>query len=312
MPVRILFSSAPGDWELYRQHLVAAFSRAGIAAELMGDPVRPTDFDYIIWSPASPLQDFTPFTGLKAVLSLWAGVEKVVANKTLRVPVCRMVDPGLTAGMVEWVSGQVLRHHLGLDQHILHKDGVWRHHLIPPLAAGRHVGILGLGALGTACAKSLRRLGFQVSGWSRHQKKLRSVTCFAGESGLRSILARSEILVLLLPLTAATENLLNAERFSRMRAGAFLVNAGRGKLIDDDALIGALDAGQLTHATLDVFRQEPLPPDHAFWSHPKITVSPHVAAETRPETAVNVLVANIGRSLNGLALLNVVDLAEGY
>ena len=183
---------------------------------------------------------------------------------------------------------------------------------MPPLARDRRVTILGLGALGRACAWALSDFGFDVAGWSRSEKDMRGVTCLAGEAGLHKALARAQILVLLLPLTGETENLLDAAALARLPKGAVILNPGRGALIDDDALLGALDSGHLAHATLDVFRTEPLPVAHPFWVHPRVTVTPHIASETRPESASRVIVENIRRGEAGAPFMNLARRETGY
>jgi glyoxylate/hydroxypyruvate reductase A len=172
--------------------------------------------------------------------------------------------------------------------------------------------VLGLGELGSACARMLAALKFDVAGWSRTPRSLDGVDVFSGDAGLRAALTGAEILVLLLPLTPATENLMTAERLSWLAPGAVLINPGRGALIDDTALLAALGSGQLSHATLDVFRTEPLPPDHPFWSHPRVTVTPHVASETRPRTASMTIAENVRRGEAGEPFLYVVDRARAY
>jgi glyoxylate/hydroxypyruvate reductase A len=281
-------------------------AEAGIAARVVTE-AAPETVDYVVYAPSSPLQDFTPYTRTKAVLSLWAGVERVVGNTTLTQPLCRMVDPGLTEGMVEWVVGHVLRHHLGIDRHIINPNHVWDP-TCPPLARERPVTILGMGALGAAAAVALRALNFPVTGWSRSEKP----GCLHGEAGLKSALATAQIVVLLLPRTPETENLLNADRLALLPKGAAILNPGRGALIDDGALLAALDAGQIGHATLDVFRTEPLPPDHRFWSHPRVTVTPHIAADTRASSAARVIAENIRRGESGEPFLHLVDRGRGY
>jgi glyoxylate/hydroxypyruvate reductase len=312
MHLNILFSAGDSDWPLYQPQLATALTARGIEASLLTETARPESIDFIIYSPASQLQDFAPFTQVKAILSLWAGVERIVGNPTIRVPLCRMVDSGITEGMTEWVTAQVLRHHLGLDAAILGQDGVWRNHRVPPLARDRHVGILGIGALGQSCAAALRNLNFQVAGWNRNARQINGIACYSGDDGLAELLSWSDILVCLLPNTPQTDNLLNAARLADMRRGAVLINAGRGNLIDDNALLAALDSGQLSQATLDVFRQEPLPKEHPFWTNAKVTVSPHVAAATRPDTAALAIAENIARWRDGQPFLNVVDRAAGY
>ena len=307
---RILFLSRAARWEQYEAPLRTAFAEAGIEAELATN-FPPDTVDYIVHGPLGDPVDFAPYTGLKAVLNLWAGVEGVTGNPTLTVPLTRMVDSGLTEGMVEWVTGHVLRHHLGMDLYLNGQDGVWRRE-IPPLARDRTVGLLGLGALGAACGAALGGLNFRLCGWSRRPKDLVGIDCHSGEEGLARVLEQSEILILLLPLTPETENTLDADALARLPRGAVIVNPGRGALIDDAALLAALDAGRIGHATLDVFREEPLPPDHPYWAHPRVTVTPHIASETRPTTAARVIAENIRRGEAGEPFLHLVDRGAGY
>ncbi|KEO56723.1 2-hydroxyacid dehydrogenase [Thioclava indica] len=312
--MRVLFADKPENWPRYEAALNAAFVQAGLNAEIFQPgEVAPDSIDYIVYSPQGPVQDFTPFTRAKAVLNLWAGVERVVGNATLTQPLCRMVDAGLERGMVEYVTGHVLRYHLGLDATLAQQDGVWRHDGgVPPLARNRSVVVLGLGALGAACAQALVALGFDVTGWSRTQKEIAGVTCLSGADGFNQALGRAEILVSILPDTPETTDLLNAQTLALLPKGAAIINPGRGTLIDDDALLAALDAGQIGHATLDVFRIEPLPAAHPFWAHPRVTVTPHIAAESRAETASEVVAENIRRGEAGEPLLYLVDRARGY
>ncbi|MFY0680956.1 MAG: glyoxylate/hydroxypyruvate reductase A [Thalassovita sp.] len=310
MSLNVLFAHNEANWALYQAPLEKALQDCDVAANLSRD-FAPEEVDYIVYAPSSPLKDFTPYTRAKAVLNLWAGVEGIANNDTLKIPLTRMVDFGLTQGMVEWVTGQVLRHHLNIDFALAHQDGSWTRH-IPPLARNRPVTVLGLGALGQACAKAIAGLNFPVTGWSRSPKEVEGLTCLSGEDGLRQALARAEILVLLLPLTPATQNVLNADSLARMPKGAHIINPGRGPLIDDTALLAALDSGQIAHATLDVFRVEPLPVEDPYWAHPNVTVTPHIAADTRVETAAEVIAENIRRGEANEPLLHLVDRTLGY
>lgn len=310
MTANILFAGRADGWPAYEPLLKAELARRGVEAEL-STGFAPGEVDYIVYAPSGPVSDFAPFTRLKAVLSMWAGVEKIVPVVPASVPLTRMVDSGLEQGMTEWVAGHTLRYHLGLDLHIRGLNGRWHRH-VPPLAKDRHVTVLGLGALGTAAAKALAALGFQVSGWSRTQKEIEGITCHAGPEGLKAALRQAEIVILLLPDTPATENTLNAETLALLPKGAKIINPGRGPLIDDAALLAALDSGQVGHATLDVFRVEPLPPDHPYWAHPNVTVTPHIASETRESTAAEVIAENIRRAEAGEPLLHLVDRSLGY
>ncbi|WP_120632456.1 glyoxylate/hydroxypyruvate reductase A [Ruegeria sp. EL01] len=310
MPVNVLFSARPALWPVYEPLLTKGLNDAGLNFRLSTE-FEPDQVDYVVYAPNGGLQDFTPLTRLKAVLSLWAGVETIAGNETLTVPLARMVDHGLTQGMTEWVIGHVLRYHLGMDKHIKVQDGVWTSD-VPPLATERKVCVLGLGALGQAVVKALSALNFQVIGWSRTQKEIPGVTCLHGADGLKSALSQAEIVVLLLPDTPATENTMNAKTLALLPKGARIINPGRGPFINDDALLDALNSGQVGHATLDVFRIEPLPPEHTYWAHPNVTVTPHIASETRPFTAAQVICENIRRGEAGESFLHLVDRQLGY
>jgi glyoxylate/hydroxypyruvate reductase A len=307
--INVLFAAHPERWTKYRETLPMAFEKAGLQVDLRRD-FAPDQVDYIVYAPNSDLQDFTPYTRCKAVLNLWAGVEAIVGNQTLTQPLCRMVDPGLTQAMVEWVTGHTLRCHLGLDQNLANQS-TWDPK-VPPLAQERPVVVLGLGALGTACGQALAALNFPVLGWSRSPKDIAQIRCHHGDAGPKTVLSQAEIVILLLPDTAATTNILNAETLALLPKGAWLINPGRGPLIDDAALLAALDSGQIAHATLDVFRTEPLPADDPYWAHPQVTVTPHIAAETRALTASEVIAENIRRGEAGEDWLNLVDRTLGY
>lgn len=305
--MQVLWAAGARGWHVWQGALERAL--AGLPVRLTTD-CAPGEADVLIYAPVSDAPvDFSPFTRCRAVLSLWAGVERIVGNATLTQPLCRMVDPGLTQGMVEYVVGHVMRAHLGMDN--LPQDGTWAPQ-VPPLAAERSVTVLGLGALGAACAQALTGLGFQVHGWARRARDVPGVTCLHGDAGLAEALRRAEILITLLPATAQTESLLDSARLALLPRGAAVINPGRGTLIDDAALLAALDSGHVGRATLDVFRVEPLPRDHPYWAHPRVFVTPHVAAETRPDTAALVVAENIRRLASGEPLLHQVDRGAGY
>ncbi|AJE48415.1 2-hydroxyacid dehydrogenase [Celeribacter indicus] len=311
MSPTVLFSAPDRLWPAYATALPAALARAGIAGARLTREAAPDTVDYIVYAPNDALRDFTPFTRTKAVLSLWAGVEKIAADPTLTQPLCRMVEPGLALGMRDYVVGHVMRYHLGTDRYVAGPRDTWER-VVPPLARDRKVTVLGLGELGATCAAALAGLGFRVTGWSRRPKDLPGIACLAGPDALSAALGAAEILVLLLPDTSPTRSILNADRLAALPQGACLVNPGRGTLVDDDALLAALDSGHVAHATLDVFRTEPLPPGHRYWSHPRVTVTPHVAADTRPDTASDVIAENIRRGEAGEPFLHLVDRAAGY
>ena len=308
--INIFFAAHPEKFLLYETHLTRCLKKEGIVANLTTH-CTPADVDYIIYAPNSTVQDLTPFTRCKAVLNLWAGVETIVGNKTLTQPLCRMVDSGLRQGMTEWVTGHTLRYHLGMDKHIVNPKKVWVE-THPRLAKDRPITILGMGALGTACGKTLNSLGFPVTGWSRTPKTVHGITCHHGPEGLCRALKTAQILILLLPDTPQTKNVLNAQTLAQMPKGSVILNPGRGPLINDDALVTALQEGHISAACLDVFRVEPLPRDHPYWALPNVTVTPHIASGTRAATAAEVVVQNIARGEQGLQFLNLVDRTVGY
>jgi glyoxylate/hydroxypyruvate reductase A len=313
MTAPVVLVAAPGAAR-WRDAVAEAAAEAGLALDLRlaPDAGDPAAVRYLVFAPGGPDLDLAPLTGLRAILSLWAGVERLLALPLpAGVPLCRMVEPGLAEGMRDYVVAHVMRWHVGLDAALAGPGPRWAEP-VPPLARERTVGVLGLGEMGGTVARALAGLGFRVMGWSRTQRAVAGVDCRAGPQGLGALLEASGMLVCLLPRTPDTENLLDAAAFARMRPGAALINAGRGEAIDDDALLAALDAGRIAQATLDVFRTEPLPQDHPFRRHPRVTVTPHVAAATRPATAAAALAAQIRRTEAGQPLLHVVDRSRGY
>lgn len=310
--IQLVFSAPDGVWDEYAPVLPGALAEAGLEAQIaQAGEVAPEAVDYIVFAPSGPIADFTPYTRARAALSLWAGVEQIVGNETLTMPLARMVDPKMTEGMVQWVLGHTMRHHLGLDAHIVNPEGEWRF-FVPPLPEDRVVTVLGLGALGAACARALAGAGFAVRGWSRGAKEIEGVASFSGDAGLRDALNGAQIIVTLLPATPATENTLNTETLGWLAQGSFVLNPGRGTLIDDAALLKALKSGRLAHATLDTFRDEPLPRDHPFWANPGVTVTAHTASATRPASAAQSIAQNIRRAEAGEGLVGLVDRAAGY
>ena len=269
--------------------------------------------DYaLVWHPPPGLLAALP--NLKLILSLGAGVDHILADPLLprHIPIVRLVDPYLSEAMSEYVALQVLRlHRRDLDYQRQQRAQIWRA-LEQKNAGERPVWILGFGEIGQAAGRKLRALGFPVAGWSRRAKTLAGFSTFAGREELPQLLARAEILVCLLPHTSATEGILCARTFAALPPGAGLVNAGRGGHLVEADLIAALDAGQLSAAVLDVFREEPLPPEHPFWHHPRIVITPHVAGVTNPATAAPIIIDTIRRFESGQPLRNRVDPERGY
>lgn len=261
---------------------------------------------------------FAHCPNLKAVFSLGAGVDHLMRDPDLPdVPVLRIVDPNLTMRMTEWVILQVLLHHRqqsSLDQ--AQRAADWRD--LPQCSADEiRVGMLGLGNLGRDSADVLSRLGFQVAGWSRSKKDIPGLESFAGASELDAFLARTDILVCLLPLTPETTGILNYDLFSKLaRNGPLgapvIINAGRGGQQVEADILRALDDGTLHAASLDVFNQEPLPSDSPFWLHPKVYLTPHLAAESHPDHMCRNILDQIAAFERGEPFRNRVDMTTGY
>ena len=275
----------------------------------MGDA---TEIDTaLVWRAPPGLLAGLP--NLRLILSLGAGVDAMLADPTLPdLPLCRLVDPSLTRMMGEFVLTLVLKYHRQLDVFAAaQRERDWRFAL-PPLPAATSVGILGLGELGSHAARVLRDHGFAVSGWSRGRRDIEGVATYASAAGLSPFLARSSILVCLLPLTEETRGILDASLFARLPAGARLINVGRGAHLVEADLLEALARGQIAHASLDCFTTEPLPPEHPFWAHPRIDLTPHVASFADPASAAAGVADNIRRLRAGLPLRHLVDRAKGY
>jgi glyoxylate/hydroxypyruvate reductase A len=280
----------------------------------VGDPA---DVAYACaWKP--PAGALANFANLKAIFSLGAGIDHLANDASLPdVPLVRIVDPDLTMRMTEYVALHVLMIHRRQRLYDAQQRArLWRDHDQPP-AADIAVGIMGLGVLGRDSAEVLHRLGFKVAGWSRTAKTIAGVETFHGDQGLDGLLARTEILVCLLPHTPATEGILNLVLLRKLKrdgalGSAYLINAGRGRLQVDADILAALDEGLLAGATLDVFPTEPLPSDSPLWAHPKITITPHNAAASHPRSLVVNVLDQIARFERGLPLENVVDRARGY
>jgi glyoxylate/hydroxypyruvate reductase A len=300
-------SDNPAEWlpELHRQ-------LPDREVRVYPDIGNPDDIDYaLIWRPPTGVLKQLP--NLKVMVSLGAGVDGVLSEPELpNLPLVRMVEPGLTEGMTEFVVLQVLHWHRQMATYkSQQRDGVWRQ-LPQKLARERRVGILGLGVLGADAARVLTELRFDVAGWSRSARELPGVTCFHGAAGLTAFLAQTEILVCLLPLTEETIGILNWETLAALPKGACVVNVARGGHVNEADMLAALDNGHITGASLDVFGQEPLPPDHPFWGHERVIVTPHVAAVTHARTSVVHIAEQIRRFEAGLPLENLVDRKRGY
>lgn len=277
----------------------------------IGDNAPPCDYA-VLWKPRADLLERQ--TRLKAMFSLGAGVDGLLAMPTLprEVPLIRMEDAGMAEQMVELALYVALREFRGLRAY---RDDQAQARWSPRPARVRadfRIGVLGLGVLGGAVAQALAGFGFDVAGWSRTPRTLAGMRCLYGDEGLDEVLARSELLLLFLPVTPATAGLLDRARIARLPAGAAIANLSRGDLVDEAALLDALDAGRLGAAYLDVFRTEPLPPAHPFWRHPRVEITPHVAALTDAGIACAQVAGKIRRLEAGEPVSGVVERTRGY
>jgi glyoxylate/hydroxypyruvate reductase A len=297
-----------GDWVDRLRRLLP-----GREVRALDDPGGPEDVAYaVVWAP--PAGAMARFPDLKAIVSVGAGIDHVLRDPELprHLPILRTTGPEMVQRLREYVALHVLTHHRQLAETDSNQlRGVWQQ-IVTPLAQQRRVGLMGLGHIGGQCAATLVDLGFDVAGWSRSPKSLPGIDTFTGPEGLGPFLARTEILVCLLPLTPETQDILNARTLAALPRGAALINAGRGGHLVEADLISALDSGQISGATLDVFRTEPLPPDHPFWSHPGVRVTPHIASYIDPATGAGVVAQNILEYEGDGRLPDMADAARGY
>ena len=315
----IVYISKEDPPERWREALAAAMPEADL------------DRDFHVWHDGMEgLEDFTAvdvalvwrpdpgvlqkFPNLKVIINLGAGVDSIVADDTWprQVPLVRMVDPALIRHMTEFVVHRVLHFHRKF--HIyeqFQQQHTWKE-LPQEDTLSRTVGILGMGELGGDAARILVQMDFKIAGWSRSEKSLPGVESFHGEDQLPAFLARTEILVCLLPLTPQTEGVIKAKTLGQLPKGAFVINAARGGHVVEADLLAALDSGHIEGAALDVFRQEPLPADNPIWDHPKILLSPHIASLSVPGSAAQSIAENIRRVRRDEPPRDLVELSAGY
>ena len=265
----------------------------------------------LAWKPPKGL--IRTFRNVRLIVSLGMGVDHLLADDTLPdVPMVRIMDEGLVGQMSEYALYWALRHHREIDRYAaLQKRGKWQ-----PLdfvdTIQRRIGVMGLGTIGQDTARKFAMLGFPTAGWSRTARTLDGIETFHGSDGFQRFLARSDILVDVLPLTRETRGLLDAAAFATLPKGAYFINMARGGHVVDEALLAALNSGHLAGAALDVFNTEPLPAGHPYWSHPKVHVTPHIAGATNPRTASPGVIDNIRRMRAGHELMHRVDPKTGY
>jgi len=296
--LQALQAAMPGEQWLLEPPRTAA-KAAAVEAAIVANP------------PHGSLQGLP---NLRLIQSVWAGVDKLLGDPTLpaEVPLARMVDPAMNEAMVHTALWAVLGLHRGFFRlQAQQREALWRP--LPQLRAQEwSVLVLGLGELGGRVAGALAAQGYAVSGWSRSPRRLDGVHCWHGEAGLAEAMAGADTLINLLPLTPQTQGFFDAPRLAACKRGAGLVNLARGAHVDEAALLAALDSGQIGHALLDVFAVEPLPPTHRFWSHPRVTVLPHTAAQTDARSAALVVAENLAALRRGAPLQHLVARTRGY
>ena len=278
-----------------------------------GDMFVPDDVEIaIVYNP--PPKVLYRYNNLRAIITLSAGVDGLLSDDSLPdVPIIRLASDDIACLMREYVVYQVLRIHRNfalIEEQHQRRDWQWMPSYPP--ASQRRVSILGLGRLGMPCAIALSHLGFKVSGWSTGPKNIPNVSCFAGKEGLPLLLPQTDILVCLLPLTNYTHNILSSPLFNQLPPGASLINVSRGGCLNEEDLLNNLDSGRIAHATLDVFNTEPLPSSHQFWMDPRITITPHIAADSNPYSSALEIANMVTRLRNGKPLSNLVCRIKGY
>ena len=269
--------------------------------------------DYCLaWKPQASV--LSRLSGLKYVQSLGAGVDGLLMDPDLpnHIPISRMVDRSLVQGMTEYILYNVIHYHRKMGNYAAQQAaGTWRAlRQVDPRT--RRIGIMGLGELGRDAAEKMLPLEFDIASWSRSPKDVTGITSYDGHVGFDAFLARTDILICLLPLTDATRGIINSANLAKLPEGAVVMNCARGAHVVDDDLLAALDADHIAGACLDVFNDEPLPSDHRYWSHPKVRITPHTASLTNAHSAAEYVAENIRRVERGEPPLNIVDLEAGY
>lgn len=287
--------------------------RPGLDVQVHPDATNKSDIEFALtWS--HPLGAFREYPNLKCIASMGAGVDHILKDSDLpkEAIITKLEDENLTKDMGTFVVALVMNHVRGLSAYkVMEAKQLWKKK--PYLRIEDiTIGIMGMGALGSYAAEQLHKLGFQVNGWARSGKEISNVKVYVGEEGFDTFLSKSDILVCLLPLTKDTEDILNKDTFKKLPENAFVINVARGKHLVDNDLIEMIDNGHLTGASLDVFREEPLPADHPFWNHPQINITPHIASVTDPASAVSQILDNYDRLQKNEPLKNVVSPESGY
>lgn len=306
MKITFYFQNAPVQQWL--DELSQALPGAQLSAWQPGAP--PADYA-VVWQPPQQLLDEQ--SQLKAVFNLGAGVDALLKLQwPPQLPLVRIDDGGMAVQMAEYVSHALIRHFRGLDQYDeQQRAGEWKMHRTRQRSEFP-VGVMGLGVLGERVARAVAQFDFPVRGWSRSPKQIEGVQCFSGEQGFRDFLAATRVLVNLLPLTPETQNIIHHGTLAQLKPQAYVINVARGAHLVEEDLLAQIDSGHVAGATLDVFRTEPLPPEHPFWKHPKISVTPHSSANTMRHASVAQIAAKIEAFERGESVAGLVDIGRGY
>ena len=309
--MKIIYYNEGEDSAFWLSGLRAALPQAEIRLWLKGDNA-PADYA-LVWKP--PTAMLAGRNDLKAIFNLAAGVDALLNMGDAlpkNVPILRLEDAGMAVQVAEYVTHAVLRYFRRFDEYDLQAQKHEWKFLASQRKTNFTIGIMGLGAIGSQVAQTLLHFGFPVRGWSRSRKFLQGVHCFAGEAALNDFLQDTKVLLCLLPLTSETTGILNRDALGQLAYGAYLINLGRGAHLVEADLLTALESGQVAAATLDVFRDEPLPPDHSFWREPRITITPHMAAETFRDDTVRQVAEKIRALDRGEPDSGRVDRSKGY
>ncbi len=309
--MRILLHRADGVVEPWISGFKAALPQAEVVVWNEGAPTAPCDYA-VLWSPTAAM--LPDLQHVKAIFLTGAGVDAILkfGDVLPPVPIIRLGDAGMAIQMVEYVAHSVLRYFRRFDEYEKQaRRGQWQ-----PLPQHQKedfaVGVMGMGVLGTRVLASLAAFGFPVRGWSRSPREMQGVSCFSGLENLDEFLRGTRVLVCMLPLTPATANLLDRARLSQLPEGAYLINVARGAHVAEPDLLALIRSGRIAGATLDVFRNEPLPGPHPFWDEPRITLTPHIAALTLPAESADQIAGKINALERGETVADLVDRTRGY
>jgi len=314
--MRILLQRADGDSAPWVADFADLLPEARIIPWREGEPAQPCDYA-VVWSPPASMAG--ELAAVKAIFNCGAGVDGLLTQLLKSgdvlpdtIPIVRLGDAGMGMQMAEYVTHAVLRYFRRFDEYQLQAGrGQWQP-LAPHSKEDFPIGVLGIGVLGSTVLEALAPFGFALRGWSRTQKSVPGVACFAGPEGLDAFLRGTRVLVCMLPLTAQTGNLLDRANLSKLLPASYLINVARGAIVAEPDLLMLIKSGQIKGATLDVLRHEPLPAQHPFWQEPAITLTPHISAMTLRRTSVAQIAGKIRRLAAGQTICDVVDRSLGY